>query len=357
MSISKRLVFCVVAFGFLFNAVNAQNFKIEKSWQTTESRQFDFWIGAWDVNLRMIQPDNSWKDSVKAKVEIYPILDGKAILELWDSKPIKGFSLRHFDPQKKKWVLYLNWPNNGRSNIGSLEGEFRHGRGEFFSKFKGKDGKEILSRYTFCDITPASLRWDDAFSNDGGKTWTNNWIMEFSRTAKTAGWTTSDKANTFVTGSRCSGKEFDMLNSVAGKWKGKIVLGQSGQQSADASLNVVRILDGCTIIHFLEYKVEGKVQREFGLMTFNRQTQQFEELVLDNQVGSAAKIFRGKLEGKQGFSLKTGKANANSKISLLRQWNFPAESIGELSVNTKTSKDKGTTWADSIRGSFKRINK
>ena len=61
-----------------------------------ESRQFDFWVGAWDVNQRVQQEDLSWKDSIKAEARVYPILFGKAVLELWDSPNIKGYSLRYF---------------------------------------------------------------------------------------------------------------------------------------------------------------------------------------------------------------------------------------------------------------------
>ena len=183
----------------LFIAVhqlNAQSDEVRKPFDFEEARQFDFWIGQWDVNLRMIQPDATWKDSVKARVQIYRILGGKAILELWDSKTIKGFSLRYYDPAKKKWVLHLNWPGKNQANLSSLEGAFRHGRGEFFS---GR-GKQV-NRYTFCDITENSLRWDDAYSRDGGKTWNNNWIMEFSRTGPKGEWPESSfAAHTYVDG-------------------------------------------------------------------------------------------------------------------------------------------------------------
>ena len=30
------------------------------------ARRFDFWVGAWDVNLRIQQEDASWKDSIAA---------------------------------------------------------------------------------------------------------------------------------------------------------------------------------------------------------------------------------------------------------------------------------------------------
>ena len=83
-----------------------------ESQDSDKSRQFDFWIGQWDVNLRMIQPDNTWEDRIQSKAHIYSILGGKAILELWDQSEegIIGHSLRYYNPVKDKWDLFLNWP-------------------------------------------------------------------------------------------------------------------------------------------------------------------------------------------------------------------------------------------------------
>jgi hypothetical protein len=36
-------------------------------------------------------------------------------------------------------------------------------------------------RFTWSDITPASARWEQAFSSNAGTTWKTNWIMEFQR--------------------------------------------------------------------------------------------------------------------------------------------------------------------------------
>ncbi|NIQ57389.1 MAG: hypothetical protein GWN71_29565, partial [Gammaproteobacteria bacterium] len=67
------------------------------------------------------------------------------------------------------------------------------------------DGGETISRYTFSDITPASLRWDDAYSTDGGETWTHNWIMEFTRTgAKPTLAADGGPEHTFHAGGRCA---------------------------------------------------------------------------------------------------------------------------------------------------------
>ena len=63
-----------------------------------------------------------------------------------------------------------------------------HGRdlqrrhGEFFSH-ELHQGRGVLVRYLWSDITPASCHWEQAFSPDGGRTWETNWIMDFTRRA------------------------------------------------------------------------------------------------------------------------------------------------------------------------------
>ncbi len=113
------------------------------------------------MNLRIQQENGEWLDQVKSTARIYPILDGKAILELWNENKfgegIKGYSLRYYREDLQKWELWLNWPGDNRSGSSSLSGNFRHGRGEFFSEYQKNDSVTITSRYTFSDITPNSL--------------------------------------------------------------------------------------------------------------------------------------------------------------------------------------------------------
>lgn len=129
------------------------------------AHQFDFWKGEWDVNLRVQQADNSWADQHKSIARIYSLLEGKVILELWEEQKdngISGYSLRYFDKNLNKWVLWFNWPWPNMSGSSSLRGEFRHGRGEFYSKSKMNDSTTRTSRFTFSDIKHKSLRWVDA---------------------------------------------------------------------------------------------------------------------------------------------------------------------------------------------------
>jgi hypothetical protein len=61
-----------------------------------------------------------------------------------------------------------------------MVGEFRGGRGEFVDR-EPLDGRAIFARNGFTDITPNSCHFEQAFSDDGGKTWEVNWVMTFKR--------------------------------------------------------------------------------------------------------------------------------------------------------------------------------
>lgn len=243
------------------------------------ARRFDFWIGRWSVNLRMLQDDLSFEDTVAAEAHIYPILDGKAILELWDSRPIVGYSLRYFDPERGEWVLWLDWPGESRSSVASLAGRFRHGRGDFYATSTSPEGEEVVTRYSFNDVTPFSLRWDDLRSSDGGRTWRKNWIMEFTRTSVEPRWPIPrDDVPTFDGGGRCSAESFRPYEVVAGSWRAE-----------GARLEAYRILDGCAVVALLE----AGDREEFLFLTYLTREQAWETDVLDARPGTGLVRYRG----------------------------------------------------------------
>lgn len=244
---------------------------------------------------------------MRAEAKIYAILDGKAVLELWSISPIKGYSLRHYDPLKQKWVLYLNWPGENSSGSSSLEGSFRHGRGEFFAQ--GADtganwlskwmARDKVARYTFSDITSDSLRWDNAYSNDGGKTWKYGWIMEFSRTAAEAGWPAGDTAHTYESGDRCDQEAFRVFESLAGRWVGELRRRdeRGDWHTTSASMAGYKVLDGCAVIRFLEYATKSGTHKQFGILTYNTAKDAFEDTHLDNSNATAVDLLYGNRDG------------------------------------------------------------
>ena len=282
LRIMKKVIFiCVLFFCSLLSVSVVCQVNPQKS------QQFDFWIGEWDVNLRMIQPDLSWEDKIKATTHVYSILRGKAILELWDNSEsgIIGHSLRYYNPDSDLWDLFLNWPGKNRSGTGRMSGKFRHGRCEFYNTPDVSDTTITVERYTFSDITPGSFRWDDGYSNDGGKSWRGNWIMEFSRIADIAPEFDLDTSlNTYYSGKRCDAEEFKVLDSLIGKY--------------EPGLTVYPILDGCSVM--------GLSEDLYFKFTYNTYASLYELTVLSSNPSQGLWIYYGnKTDDK--IELKTSK--------------------------------------------------
>jgi hypothetical protein len=328
---------------------------VSPEWSGPMFRQFDFWIGRWDVTLRIRQDDGSWTDSSESVAKIYSILDGKAILELWDEKKvgaaIRGYSLRYFDPEQKKWMLYLNWPGKNRSSTSSLVGEFRHGRGEFFATFKNQKDEEILQRYSFSDATPTSLRWDDAYSKDGGLTWSNNWIMEFTRTGAEPAWPREgEPAHTYYSGDRCDMPEFRVFEALEGFHKGKVIVHELGADPVEsgATLRGLKVLDGCAVMTFLQYKDGDDIQKEFGFNTFQTSGKLFEQNLLDNRTGTVVRQLHGSSED----GLLVLQSGESDDFRERYSWKFIDGGTIELTVETM---DDGGSWRVSREAFFGRM--
>ncbi|MDX1577147.1 MAG: hypothetical protein R3266_01630 [Gemmatimonadota bacterium] len=254
-----------------------------------EARQFDFWVGEWEVNLRTFQTDLTWRDTHRATARIYPILHGKAVLELWAAPDIVGFSLRYYDTSKERWVLWLNWPGENRSGSSSLEGGFRHGRGDFYATRVDAEGNERLSRFSFNDITATSLRWDDAYSRDGGKTWTHSWIMEWTRTARIPRLgREGGKAHTFLEGDRCPAAPFRRYEFLSGRRIGTV----TGERVAvPGELTGYRVLGGCAVVVFVGDGGGTPTSERFAHLTWNTTADRYELLILDDDPDDPARLY------------------------------------------------------------------
>ena len=150
-------------------------------------RDFDFELGSWKIHLsRLVKPltgSKQWVEfdgtSVTRKV-----WDGRSQLEEFEVESptghIEGLTLRLYNPQTHQWSLY--WANSKQGTMGGPPnvGEFKNGRGEFYAQ-DALNGRVILIRYLWSEITPNSAHFEQAFSDDGGKTWETNWITNQTR--------------------------------------------------------------------------------------------------------------------------------------------------------------------------------
>jgi hypothetical protein len=142
---------------------------------------FDFEIGRWRTHLsRLVHPlsgSTTWVEYEGTTV-VRPVWDGRANLVELDvqgpSGRIRGLSLRLYDPRARQWSLHFANANDG-TLVRPAIGEFRDGRGEFHSQ-ESFDGRAVFVRFVILVITPDSCRFEQSFSQDGGKTWEANWI-------------------------------------------------------------------------------------------------------------------------------------------------------------------------------------
>jgi hypothetical protein len=152
-------------------------------------RDFDFELGTWKTRLsRRLKPlsgSNAWAQYEGTTV-VRKVWNGDAnLVELDVSGPagrIEGLSLRLYNPQSRQWSLNFSNRKGGTLSPPTVGG-FKNGRGEFYAQ-DTFDGRAILVRFVISDITPTSCRFEQAFSEDGGKSWEVNWIATDTRVAE-----------------------------------------------------------------------------------------------------------------------------------------------------------------------------
>lgn len=157
-------------------------------------RDFDFEIGRWAIHMRRLthplSTDDTWVSPQGYTHIVRKVWDGRASLaELANDRPslhYDGLMLRMYDPTTHEWSIY--WGSSAAGRLESpLVGHFANGRGEFFNH-DTLDGKPILVRVIYSNITPTSFRTEQDFSADGGKSWQPNLVQTFTRlSARTGG--------------------------------------------------------------------------------------------------------------------------------------------------------------------------
>ncbi len=140
-----------------------------------DSTLFDFWVGEWSLEWTNADGSKSYGTN-----KIEKTLDGKVIQENFrDPKSgAKGTSISVYNSKLKTW--HQAWADNGGSYYdfeGAIDGEKRI----FRTKEKEVNGEKIIQRMVFYNIKPDSLTWDWELTKDGGKTWTLQWRILYSR--------------------------------------------------------------------------------------------------------------------------------------------------------------------------------
>ncbi len=141
---------------------------------------FEFLSGEWKIRNRRLK-DGVW-DTFDGEATVVGLLAGVASVEELriPARQFSGMGLRLLDVERRLWADF--WVN-GRSGVlvpPPSWGSFVDGVGIWDSQDDEGDSAPIY-RGAWDQITPTSCRWTQALSSDAGRTWQEQWVMQWTR--------------------------------------------------------------------------------------------------------------------------------------------------------------------------------
>ncbi len=143
--------------------------------------QFDFLAGDWKISHRRLKAPGEW-DAFDGEATCWSILGGIASIEELriPARNFSGMGLRLLDVANHVWVDYWVNARSGALDAAGMPGGFVDGVGIF--ETGDVDGETpVKVRGVWDRITPSSCRWRQSTSRDGGRTWEDNWLMDWAR--------------------------------------------------------------------------------------------------------------------------------------------------------------------------------
>ncbi len=137
-----------------------------------EARQFDFWLGDWDV---FVKGRKVGENLVELDTQ------GCVLVENWtNSGGGKGKSLNVYNASLKKWQQFYV---GGQGGIYEFKGEYREKERimYFTAETIGPKGAKIMHIFTFTDLPDKTVRQWWQQSTDGGKTYNTVWDSIYKR--------------------------------------------------------------------------------------------------------------------------------------------------------------------------------
>lgn len=152
----------------------------------TTSHDFDFNYGTWATHIKSLNQaasgQTSWTDFT-GTVALRKIWNGRAFLEEISAGNGKtsftGLTLYLYDPQSHQWSQTYADSSDGSFNAPMIGG-FHKGRGELIGP-DTYNGKAVLMRDAWSNITPNAHHFEIAYSLNGGTTWHAIFVANLTR--------------------------------------------------------------------------------------------------------------------------------------------------------------------------------
>lgn len=143
---------------------------------------FDFLTGEWSIRHRKrTSPDRDEWTEFASSATVHRVLDGAGSIEELRNPngSYMGMGVRTWLPKQEQWADHWTSAGDGVVNPPQL-GRFIDGEGIFITE-ETVDGTAWSYRGVWDRIAPGSCRWHQSSSSDGGKSWTWDWWMEWTR--------------------------------------------------------------------------------------------------------------------------------------------------------------------------------
>jgi len=160
-----------------------------------EARQHEFLIGQWELVVkvppaglaqrihgvpRLVGTWKAWR-----AFDGFGVEDELRITDAAGNPVSLSHAMRFYDRAARGWSLATLDVYRGKLTIATAE--WKEGRMTQSSRGTDQEGKPVLFRSRFSDITPTSFRWQQDRSSDDGKSWTEGTLrIEAKRIAATA---------------------------------------------------------------------------------------------------------------------------------------------------------------------------
>ncbi|HTH56566.1 MAG TPA: tetratricopeptide repeat protein [Cyclobacteriaceae bacterium] len=147
----------------------------------SRAKEFDFWLGNWDVYVR-------GTNTLAGKSKIESASGGCMVLENWTAiggVAHNGKSMNFVDPVTGKWIqVWVGSSGIVPQNITRFyDGEYKDGAMRFVFD-REVNGSKIIGRFIFYNEGPNQVRQFNEQSSDGGKTWTTSYDFTYKRVEK-----------------------------------------------------------------------------------------------------------------------------------------------------------------------------
>jgi hypothetical protein len=262
---------------------------------------FDFDLGRWKLHVsRLDKPltgSSNWNE-LDGTVVVRKIWNGRAnIAEVNAEGPsgqVQFLALRLYNPQTHQWSNSFASSSHGTLGV-ALVGEFKDGRGEFIDQ-EPFHGRTILVRFVMWPTSPTSARSEQAFSDDGGKTWETNWINSYTRVSDEGDESASPShgtaraADASAEGARRDGQhDFDFN---FGSWKTRIsrlqhpLTGSTAWVQLDGTVVVSKIWGGRAQLEEVEASGANGHFEDLALFLYNPQAHQWSINFANSKTGT-----------------------------------------------------------------------